>query len=180
MFKRRKILVADDSQIIREMLRMMLVKGGYEVIFAEDGESVVEMAASQKPDLVITDGLLPKLHGFLACKAIKEFETPPKVVLLTGVYTKPTYRWEVKKNYGADDLLLKPVRAVELLACIEKHLAELPRQEEDVAFSDLSAAIELIAPVQTSSFELLAAESLNTSAYGLPLLVSRTNEHRVG
>ena len=42
MFKPRKILVVDDSQIIREMLSMMLVKGGYEVIFAEDGESAVK------------------------------------------------------------------------------------------------------------------------------------------
>jgi DNA-binding response OmpR family regulator len=152
---KRKILVADDSQIIREMLKMMLVKGGYEVMFAEDGESAVAQAASQKPDLVITDGLLPKLHGFMACKAIKQFEAPPKVILLTGVYTKPTYKWEVKKEYGADDLLLKPVRAVELLACVEEHLSEVPVREDEVAFPDLSAAIEMIPQVETDNFELL-------------------------
>ena len=162
---KRKILVADDSQIIREMLKMMLVKGGYEVMFAEDGESAVEMTASQKPDLVITDGLLPKLHGFMACKAIKAFETPPKVILLTGVYTKPTYRWEVRKEYGADDLLLKPVRAVELLACVEKHLSDVPIQEDEVAFPDLTAAIEMNQQVETDSFELLpSAPGLHAGA----------------
>jgi DNA-binding response OmpR family regulator len=166
MLIRRKILVADDSQMIREMLRLMLSKAGYEVIFAEDGESVVAMAASEKPDLVISDGLLPKLHGFLACKAIKEFENPPKVVLLTGVYTKPTYRWEVKKEYGADDLLLKPVTAVELLACLEKHLAELPLREESIAFADLSAAIELTAPAEKGNFELMPAPRFNAGVYG--------------
>lgn len=173
MFKRRKILVADDSQIIREMLKLMLVKGGYEVIFAEDGESVVEMAASQKPDMVITDGLLPKLHGFMACKAIKSFETPPKVILLTGVYTKPTYRWEVKNNYGADDLLLKPVRAVDLIACIEKHLADLPLQEEEVAFADLSAAIEMIAPLEAGTLELPPpAQRVHAGAAAYPPVAS--------
>jgi DNA-binding response OmpR family regulator len=166
MSTRRKILVADDSQVMRDLLKLMLVKGGYEVIFAEDGESVVQLAASQKPDLVITDGLLPKLHGFLACKAIKALENPPKVILLTGVYTKPTYRWEVKKEYGADDLLLKPVRSVELIACIEKHLAELPIQEENVAFADLSAAIEIVAPVEKGSFEMLPAPRFNPGVYG--------------
>lgn len=161
MLKRRKILVADDSQMIREMLRIMLVKGGYEVIFAEDGETAVAMAASEKPDLVVIDGLLPKLHGFLACKAIKEFENPPSVVLLTGVYTKPTYRWEVKKNYGANDLLTKPVSAVDLLACIETQLAEVPRQEEEVAFSSLSTAIGSI-PVEAQSFAMLPAQNHDT------------------
>jgi DNA-binding response OmpR family regulator len=97
------------------------------VILAEDGLSGVEKATSEKPDLVITDGLLPKLHGFLACKAIKALHPAPKVILLTGIYTKMTYKWEVKAQYGADDLLTKPTRPADLLACVEKHLAHLPQ-----------------------------------------------------
>ena len=146
----RKILVADDSLLIREALRMMLAPEGYQVIFAEDGQKAVEMAASEKPDLVIADGLMPKLHGFLACKAIKELENAPRVVLLTGVYTKPSYKWEVKKNYGADDLLCKPVNRSELIACVEQQLAGLPPREDKIAFADLAEAIEMnptMAPV---------------------------------
>ena len=124
---RRKILVVDDEVVIRELLTTVLERADYDVILAEDGLSAVEKATSEKPDLVITDGLLPKLHGFLACKAIKELHPAPKVILLTGIYTKLTYKWEVKAQYGADDLLTKTNRPADLLACVEKHLAHLPQ-----------------------------------------------------
>src|SRR5712692_7468262 len=79
--KQRRILVADDDAAVRETLRRILVGAGYEVVFAEDGKSVVEKASTYEPDLVLVDGLMPKLHGFLACKAIKELDAPPKVIL---------------------------------------------------------------------------------------------------
>ena len=126
-----KILVAEDSSVMREMLRMLLVREGYEVLFAEDGQQAVEMAITEKPDLVLSDGLLPKMHGFMVCKAIKELESPPKVVLLTGVYTKPSYKWEAKLDFGADDLLLKPFRPDELLACIKKQIGSRPIAGEE-------------------------------------------------
>jgi twitching motility two-component system response regulator PilH len=120
--KQRKILVADDDRITREIIGSILIKDGHEVVFAEDGKSAVELASSEKPDLVFIDGLMPKMHGFLACKAIKELESPPKVILLTGIYTKPSYKWEAKESFNADDLLKKPCGPDELSACIEKHL----------------------------------------------------------
>jgi DNA-binding response OmpR family regulator len=147
MSRPRKILIADDSAMIREMLRIMLAPEGYQVIFAEDGQEALEMAASEKPDLVIADGLMPKLHGFLACKAIKELEEAPRVILLTGVYTKPTYKWEVKNEYGADDLLTKPVKADDLIECIKKQLAILPPWEDKIAFGDLVDGIEMNAAI---------------------------------
>jgi DNA-binding response OmpR family regulator len=143
--KHKTILVADDERMTRRMLEAMLTAAGYTVITAEDGQAAVEMAASELPDLVLIDGLLPKLHGFLACKAIKAFDNPPKVIILTGVYTKPTYRYEVKNDYNADEILKKPAKRDELLACIEKHLAEtfdetdIPQQ----AFIAAQSPIEL-------------------------------------
>lgn len=122
MTDQKRILVADDDRFMREMLRMILDRAGYDVTFAEDGKAAVEKAADQKPDLVLSDGLLPKLHGFEACKAIKAFDNPPKVVLLTGVYTKPTYKHQVIEQYGADAILHKPFKAEDLLSCIETQL----------------------------------------------------------
>lgn len=129
-----KILIADDDRMTRRMLGAILSKAGYYLVIAEDGQAAVELAASENPDLVVIDGLLPKLHGFLACKAIKEMDSPPKVIILTGVYTKPTYRWEAKKEYGADDILLKPIKPEELIACIEKHLAAAESEMRMPAF----------------------------------------------
>ena len=103
-------------------MKVMLTRGGYDVLFAEDGKAAVERAVAEKPDLVLMDGLLPKLHGFLACKAIKEQPDPPKVLLVTGVYTKPTYKWEAKRLYQADDIVIKPLNITVLLDTISKHL----------------------------------------------------------
>jgi CheY-like chemotaxis protein len=122
MVKQRKILVADDDRITREMLGAILKKAGHEVVFAEDGKAALEAVTNERPDMVLIDGLMPRMHGFLACKAIKELDHAPKVVLLTGVYTKPSYKWEAKGAFGADDLLKKPSTPDELLACIEKQL----------------------------------------------------------
>ncbi len=121
--KSKRILVADDDPPLRKVLGKILTDAGYDVILAEDGQRAVEMAASEKPDLVIADGLMPKLHGFLACKAIKELPSPPKVIMLTAVYTKKNYRWEARDKYRADDFLTKPFELSELLACIDKHLS---------------------------------------------------------
>jgi DNA-binding response OmpR family regulator len=135
----RKILVVDDDATTREFLRAVLEQGGYEVVFAEDGIRGVEKAASERPDLVITDGLLPKLHGFRVCKAIKELDSPPKVIILTGLYTKPTYKWEVKHQFLADALLTKPVERADLLACIEKHLGTQKASEGQTMFESSSS-----------------------------------------
>jgi len=121
---KKQILVVDDDRATCEMLDLILTRAGYDVSLAEDGRTAVTRARDERPDLVIIDGLLPGLHGFLACKAIKELDAPPKVILHTGVYTKPNYKWEAKSQHGADDLLLKPVKPDELLACVKKHLSD--------------------------------------------------------
>src|SRR5436853_4817112 len=121
---KNRILVVDDDRFMRELLNIVLTRAGYDVSFAEDGRTAISKAQDERPDLVLIDGLLPQLHGFHACKAIKALDAPPKVILHTAVYTKPTYKWEVKNEYGADDVLSKGVQPNDLLACIEKHLAE--------------------------------------------------------
>jgi DNA-binding response OmpR family regulator len=118
----KKILIVDDEPLARELLSIVLERAGYEVISAEDGATAVEKASSERPDLVITDGLLPKVHGFLVCKAIKEMADPPAVIMLTGVYTRPSYRWEIKHNYHADEVMNKPFDTRLLLNAIARLL----------------------------------------------------------
>lgn len=130
----KKILIADDDRFMRELLKALLTRAGYDLIFAEDGQSAVEMAKEESPDLVLIDGLMPKMHGFLACKAIKEQDAAPKIIILTAVYKKPSYKWEVKDTYSADDLLVKPFKTADLLACIQKHL---PGSEDLCALTPL-------------------------------------------
>ena len=119
----RKILLADDDMAFRKILGNLLLKAGYDVVLAEDGEKALQQAKRESPDLVITDGLMPKLHGFQVCKAIKELSPPPKVILLTAVYTSPNYMWEAQAKFGADDIMTKPCQINDLLRTIEKHLS---------------------------------------------------------
>ena len=124
---RGRILVADDDPPLRRVLGKILSSAGYEVVLVEDGKAAVEKAAEMKPDLVITDGLMPKMHGFLVCKALKEMRPAPKVIMLTAVYTKLNYRFEARDRYGADELLTKPFEVANLLKCIERHLGGAPQ-----------------------------------------------------
>jgi len=123
----KSVLVADDDRFIREMLRVVLSSAGYNLHFAEDGLAAVEMAATLKPDLVLVDGLLPKLHGFEVCRAVKQMQNAPKVIMLTGIYVKPTYRYQIPREYGADAVLSKSVEPKELLECIARQInPEMP------------------------------------------------------
>ena len=131
MHTQKKILVADDDRVMRELLGGILTKAGYDVIFAQDGLEAVNQASNEQPDLVLMDGLMPKMHGFLACKTIKQLAAPPKVILLTGIYTKPTYKWEAKREHLADELLSKPFDRESLLGSIAKLLSDLDHERGD-------------------------------------------------
>jgi CheY-like chemotaxis protein len=122
-YRRLKILVAEDDGPLRKTIGKILDMAGYEVTLVEDGKSAVTRAAAEKPDLIITDALMPGLHGFLVCKTVKGFSPAPRVIMLTAVYTKPGYKWEARDKYGADDLLTKPFKVPELLSAIEQQLA---------------------------------------------------------
>lgn len=124
---RRKILLADDDSTFRRILGDILGKAGYDVSLAEDGEKALEKAVSEKPDLVITDGLMPKLHGFQVCKAVKELNPETKVIMLTAIYTSPNYRWEAHAKFHADDIITKPCQIADLLRKIEMLIPPLAK-----------------------------------------------------
>ena len=70
---------------------------------------------------MITDGLMPKLHGFQVCEAVKRLVPQPKVIMLTAVYTSPNYLWQAQHRFGADDMITKPCEIADLLSRIEKY-----------------------------------------------------------
>lgn len=116
-----KVAVIDDEPKIRELLRALLEGEGYDVVEASDGLAGFRMVEREKPSLVVTDLLLPRLSGFKLCQRIKE--TPSlssiPVILLTGVYRKEQYKTEGVKS-GADAYLTKPVVPEELKAAVKR------------------------------------------------------------
>lgn len=128
-----KILVVDDEQPIADILKFNLEKEGYEVICAFDGGTAVELALSEKPDLMLLDLMLPVKDGMDVCREIRQRLHMP-IIMLTAKDT------ELDKvlglEMGADDYVTKPFSTRELLARVKAHLrrqnkASVRSQEED-------------------------------------------------
>ena len=112
-----RILVADDEKEIRKILRLVLEKGGYEVVEAVDGVSAVEYLRSDRAvDLCIMDIMMPKLSGIAATEEIRRF-SPVPVLFLTARSLDADKA--AAYSAGGDDYLVKPFSSVELLMKVE-------------------------------------------------------------
>ena len=105
--EKRTILLVEDEISFRTIYQDMLDSGGFQVLAAADGEAGLQMALSQKPDLVLLDLNLPKLHGFEVLKSIRENKTTNgmRVIILTVQGSDK----DIKKGaeLGATDYLIK-------------------------------------------------------------------------
>jgi CheY-like chemotaxis protein len=120
-----KILVVDDDNVTLTMLKMILSRHGYQALCAKDGAEGLDLVSKEKPDIVISDMLLPKIHGLDLCTKIKQDPQLKKikVFLMTAVYKGATFQFEAK-NCGADHFIEKPIDTNELLSKLEEFLAK--------------------------------------------------------
>jgi CheY-like chemotaxis protein len=135
-----RILLVEDSKPIRQKNESALHKAGYEVICAEDGETALQMAKDQHPDLILLDMILPKLSGPEVLRRLKSgFATSEiPVVVLSSLSEKNRTRL---LEEGADDYLEKgammPGRGVNLLPqALENVICRINRKR-GVAFSTI-------------------------------------------
>jgi DNA-binding response OmpR family regulator len=131
---RVRILVVDDEPRYIRAIQFNLEASGYEVLTALDGETAVELAATEDPDLVILDIRMPGLDGYEACQCIREFSTVP-IIMLTALAADAD---KVKGlDTGADDYVTKPFSAEELLARVRAALRRVElssRQDANPTF----------------------------------------------
>lgn len=124
-FDGRTVLVADDNADMRDYLQRLLAER-WRVILAEDGEAALNLLRSARPALVITDVMMPRLDGFGLLRAIREDEALRDVpVIMLSARAGEEARVE-GLDAGADDYLIKPFSARELLARVSANL-ELAR-----------------------------------------------------
>ena len=109
-----KILVADDEPSICEVVKLYLEREGFTVFSADDGEAAMEIEASEQPDLLILDVMLPKHTGWEICRAL------PRRVPVIFLTAKGTEADKITGfSLGADDYVTKPFSPKELVARVK-------------------------------------------------------------
>ncbi|HEY3329038.1 MAG TPA: response regulator [Capsulimonadaceae bacterium] len=114
-----RILLVEDNETNRDMLSRRLIKRGYDVVLAVDGESGLELASAESPDLILMDMSLPVLDGWEATRRLKlSAATRPIPVIALTAHAMSSDR-EKALEAGCDDYDTKPIELPRLLAKIE-------------------------------------------------------------
>lgn len=115
----KKILVIDYDQASLQTLHKTLTQEGFEVVLASDGQAGWEKFQAEKPDLVLMEAMLSKIHGFELCDRItKDPVRKVPVFIMTGVYKDRVYRTEALRTYGASEYFEKPLDMLKFVASI--------------------------------------------------------------
>lgn len=116
-----KVLTIDDDAAMTELIALLLRSYGLEVISANEGERGLELARSEKPDLIMLDLTMPGIDGWQVCKTIRSFSKVPVIVL--SALDDPAIISSAL-DAGADDYMVKPVPSSVLIA----HINNLTRR----------------------------------------------------
>ena len=123
-----KILIVDDEQKIREVIREYSEFNGYEVEEAADGMEAVSLCRLNDYDLIIMDIMMPRLDGYSACKEIKKAKNIPVIMLSArGEEYDKLFGFEL----GIDDYVVKPFSPKELMARVNAVLARSSAKQEE-------------------------------------------------
>jgi two-component system NtrC family sensor kinase len=106
----RTVLIVDDEALTRRAMGASLIRAGFEVVVARDGEEGLRLALEKIPDVVILDMLLPKMDGLKLCRALKADRAlaATRVFLVSGVYRQAALAADALEA-GCDAFLSKPV-----------------------------------------------------------------------
>jgi two-component system, cell cycle response regulator DivK len=119
-----RILLVEDNEMNRDMLSRRLIRKGYEVAVAVDGQEGVDMARSQAPDLILMDMSLPVLDGWEATRLLKADDATRRIPVIALTAHAMTGDEEKARDAGCNDYDTKPVELPRLLGKIEALLAQ--------------------------------------------------------
>jgi len=127
---RRKILIIEDDRDIVEMVEYNLREEGYATVSALNGEEGVNLARSERPDLIILDIMLPIVDGFEVCRTLKSDNTTSHIpIIILSAKSQETDK-VVGLELGADDYITKPFSPRELIARIRAIMRRGTEQQQ--------------------------------------------------
>ena len=119
-----KILIVEDNELNRDMLSRRLMRKGFEVVMAEDGQKGVDMSISENPDLILMDLSLPVMDGWEATSTIKNSEETKKIPIIVLTAHAMAGDREKALEAGADEYDTKPIEFKRLLGKIKEFLSD--------------------------------------------------------
>lgn len=123
-----RILVVDDELLYQRLIQVNLEAEGYDVVCTNQGEKALEIANANRPDLIILDVMMPGIDGFTVLERIRQLSTAP-VIMLTA---KSDESSRVRGlNLGADDYIVKPFSATEMVARVRAVLRRTHGSENE-------------------------------------------------
>ena len=166
-----KILIVEDEEPIRNLIRLALRKAGYCVACAEDGMRAADMLEQQCFDLILLDVMLPQVDGFELMEYIKPLGIP--VIFITA---KNSVSDRVRSlRMGAEDYIVKPFEVLELLARVEVVLRRYKKTDavldigglhiDTISHRVLRAGAEIMLTPKEYELLLLFARNPNTALY---------------
>ena len=169
-----RILLVEDEEEIRKIIKLNLVMEGYEVVTANDGLKALELAQNQHFDLMILDVMLPEVSGFQICEQVRLRNSKVGIIIVSAKDTSEDRITGLR--LGADDYLTKPFNLEELLLRVQKLLKRSVKEEANVmetyTFGDNTINFVTYEAIgKNGPFQLTNKESML-----LKLLIERQNE----
>jgi len=118
-----KILLVEDNEMNRDMLSRRLVRNGFEVVIAVDGQQGLAMATSESPDVILMDMSLPVMDGWEATRRVKADPATKSIPVIALTANALVEDRERAMAAGCDDFDTKPVELPRLLEKIRAHLS---------------------------------------------------------
>jgi DNA-binding response OmpR family regulator len=121
-----KVLIAEDDEQLRDVVRDILLKAGYQTFVAGDGEEALNILQAEKPQVLVLDLAMPKKNGYQVCMEVRANADAEisgiKIIVTSG----KQYPLDIRAahEFGADDYLVKPYHVKDLLAAMRDLLAK--------------------------------------------------------
>jgi DNA-binding response OmpR family regulator len=120
--EKKKILIADDNENIRDALTYLLEDEGYSLSMAKDGSDALKKAREFLPDILFLDIMMPEMNGYEVCRVIKNDPRLKKIYVIMLTAKGQVAEQERGKEVGADEYIVKPFSPMEILSKIKNIL----------------------------------------------------------
>ncbi|MBL8771538.1 MAG: response regulator [Phenylobacterium sp.] len=119
-----RVLIIDDDPALLRLMSMAFQQAGFGVVAADNGRKGIRLASAHRPDLVVTDIVMPDIEGIGAIRAMKQVARPPKIIAISGAgRARGADYLSWAKHLGADEVLAKPFRMSELVKMSQSVIA---------------------------------------------------------